>query len=357
MGIRDGAPWFKCFRAKAGCDKLTYWDIERMLSVKLPIVRASDLVKKYTAPRPTIIEGLVRRGDVMNIVGGPKARKSFLVMQLALAVANGAPFLGRATTLSRVLMIDNELRGDDLARRLDKMSQALGVSVENIDIMPLRGRLTDVHSITRSLLAMPPESYGLIIVDALYKSLPSGTDENSNSNMTAVYCVLDEAAERTNAALSVVHHTSKGTQKSKSVTDMGAGAGAQSRSADVHLVLRDHEADDTVVMEAVLRSQSPIDPICIEFEYPLWKVAQDKDPANVALAGNRKASPSIEAFLETIPIEPSRKTETLAISKNTLNASRAIIDALYAESLKRGEIIEKERTQFNQPIIIERVKK
>lgn len=354
IGFRDGVPWFKCHREKAGCSNKTYLDFIRRLESP-SIVSAADLDTSFRSPPPDIIKGILRQGDVCNLIGGPKSKKSWMVALTAICIAHGVPWLGYETIKGKVLLVDNELPCYDLASRLRRVARAMGLSLDNVDVMSLRGKLPNIYRI-RDSLKDETGKYSVIFCDALYKFL-GGIDENSNGAMTAVYCVLDEIASQTGSAVSVIHHLSKGNQKAKSITDLGAGAGAQSRSADVHLALRDHEDDDAVVLEGVLRSQPPIKPVCLKWDYPLWKLALDKNPANYALTGNKKASPSIEAFLETIPSEPSRKTDTLAMSKNTLNTSRATIEVLYAEALKRGAITEKERTQLNQPIIIERVKK
>src|SRR4030095_16765759 len=136
----------------------------------------------------------------------------------------------------------------------------------------------DLSTIRDELCGLPSDTYSLVIIDALYKALPAGVDENSNSNITQMYVLLDETAEKHNCATTVVHHTSKGSQHGKAVSDMGSGAGAQSRSADVHIVLREHEDKDTVVLQAIVRSQQPIEPVCLVFEYPLWRLAPEKDP-------------------------------------------------------------------------------
>ena len=41
---------------------------------------------------------------------------------------------------------------------------------------------------------------------------------------------------------------SKGDQSGKSTTDVGSGAGSQSRAADTHLIIRQHEQEDVAVM-------------------------------------------------------------------------------------------------------------
>jgi hypothetical protein len=344
--LHNGKPCFKCFYAEPGCNdtpQKTFADLlAKFPEPKLVRISALDLPKKYPHPRKSVVNGLLRHGDVANVIGGPKARKSFLMMQLALCIASGKPFLTWNTLRGRVLLIDNELRGDDLAYRLQAMAKAMGLEwadvAANIDIMPLRGTLADLEAIRDELSELLADTYSLVVIDALYKSLPRGIDENSNSEMTSAYILLDQAAEKHNCALTVVHHTSKGSQHAKSVSDMGAGAGAQSRSADVHIVLRDHEDENTIVLQAILRSQKPIEPVCLTFDFPLWQVATNKNPANVAIA-NKKPIATMDEFLETIPLEPLPKNEVLSASKLTLGVSKGTITALLHEATKRKLII------------------
>src|SRR5262249_50178330 len=68
-------------------------------------------------------------------------------------------------------------------------------------------------------------------------------------------------------------------QAEKAIVDVGAGAGAQSRAADTHLILRPHEDDGVAVLEAAVRSFKPIEPISLRWQFPLWHVDGDADPA------------------------------------------------------------------------------
>lgn len=344
---RDGNLVYKCFRANSGCASKSFSDFLARFQVgRLPRLNISELVTKHSTPPSDVIPGLLRRGDIANFIGGPKARKSFLIMQLCLSIASGRPFLGWPTVPGKVLIFDNELKHSDLAYRFRRMTQAMGLDIStvkaNLDVVPLRGKLADVNVIRDELLAIESGHYSLVAIDALYKALPAGIDENSNSNITSVYTALDSAAEQHNAAIAIIHHTSKGSQTKKSVSDMGSGAGAQSRSADAHIVLRDHESLDTVVMAAIVRSQKPIEPFCIRFDYPLWKLASEENPANIATDNNRKRAATIDEFLETIPTEIVKKVDALEHSKTVLGISRAMTQALFKETVKRKlvEIIE-----------------
>jgi hypothetical protein len=96
--------------------------------------------------------------------------------------------------------------------------------------------------------------------------------------MAELYNVLDTYADAIGAAFANVHHSSKGDQSGKAVTDVGAGAGAQARATDTHLVLRAHEEDNVVVLDAAVRSWPPVSPICLRWDFPCWTAAPDQDP-------------------------------------------------------------------------------
>ena len=68
---------------------------------------------------------------------------------------------------------------------------------------------------------------------------------------------------------------------------MGAGAGSQSRATDTHLILRQHEEDGVIVLDAAVRSWKPIDPVCLRWEFPAWHIDTDLDPTQLRKA-NRK---------------------------------------------------------------------
>jgi hypothetical protein len=106
-----------------------------------------------------------------------------------------------------------------------------------------------------------------------------------------IYNVLDACAGHLNAAIFVIHHASKGSQSGKDVIDVGAGAGSQSRSADNHIILRPHEEDGAVVMEARLRSWKSPEPLCLRWNYPAWTPAPELDPNRLKRDPSRGGRP------------------------------------------------------------------
>ena len=112
-----------------------------------------ELVRIYPALRPPIIDGLVRRGESVNIIAAPKTGKSWLASDLAIAVASGRPWLDCfPTEPGDVLIIDNELHAETSANRLPRVAQARDVAWDaykgRVFIENLRGKLRDIHAMT-----------------------------------------------------------------------------------------------------------------------------------------------------------------------------------------------------------------
>ncbi|MEM7630362.1 MAG: AAA family ATPase, partial [Planctomycetota bacterium] len=243
-----------------------------------------DLVDSYPRLREPVIHGLLREGETMNVIASPKTGKSWLTLDLAIAVATGRDWLGRYKTVpGDVLIIDNELHRETSAHRLPRVSEALGVAMREIRgrifVDNLRGRLQDIFTLAPYFEAIEPGRYKVIVLDAFYRFMPAGGDENDNGTMANIYNRIDSFADRLGCCFVLIHHSTKGSQSGKSVTDVGAGAGAQSRATDTHLVLRPHEEDGVVVLDAAVRSWPPIEPTCLRWSFPVWNADRSLDPA------------------------------------------------------------------------------
>lgn len=263
-------------------------------------ISARDLIRENPNLRAIVIADLLREGETMNIVAAPKVGKSWLVHALAISVVSGQPWLGKATTKGDVLLVDGELHRATLAYRLHTTQTAMRVDGDDcsvLDVWPVRGQRLTIEAIAIAFEAVPAGKYRLIILDALYRFLPLDGEENANETMTKIYNTLDEIASRTGSSIAVVHHATKGNQSEKAVTDVGSGAGAQSRAADTHLVLRQHESDDAVVVDAVVRSFPQLQPFVIRSNKPGWSLAPDLDPIHLKRSGrqNGRSSPRTSA--------------------------------------------------------------
>jgi hypothetical protein len=182
-----------------------------------PPVGILDLVRANPAMRRPLVHGLLRSGETMNIIAAPKTGKSWMVLDLALCVATGRAWMNTyKVERSKVLLIDNELHEETLAERLQRVAQAMGIPLEELDgwleVKSLRGALQSFETLDTGMLApVQPGHYGLVIFDAFYRfNIGDGADENDNSYMAKTYNRLDAIAKRLDAALVCIHHTCEG---------------------------------------------------------------------------------------------------------------------------------------------------
>lgn len=264
------------------------------------IVPVRRLLGNHPCLRPPVIYSLLREGETMNLVAPPKTGKSWLAVDLAIAVASGQQWLGQFRTVQGdVLVIDNELHEETIAHRIPKVGLARNLGAEayadHVCVTSLRGRLKSIPAMGGFFEAIEPGRFKVIIIDALYRVLPSEIDENSNAEMAQVYNTIDRYADRLRCCFVLIHHSSKGNQSQKNVTDIGAGAGSQSRAADAHVVLRQHEENGVVVFEAAVRSWPPVEPTCLRWNFPVWQPAPDLDPTALRSERPRRKPPSSDS--------------------------------------------------------------
>ena len=245
-----------------------------------------ELANEFPRLREPVIEGLLRAGETMNIVAASKVGKSWLVYLIGLCVATGRSIFGEYdTNCGPVLLIDNELHEETSAHRIPAVAEAMGLVPEDyadsLFVENLRGRLVDIHAMEGYFERIERNRFRLIVLDAQYRFLPQGESENDNAAMTVFFNRVDQYAAMTGSAFVMIHHASKGDQSGKAITDVGAGAGSQSRAADSHLILRPHESEDCCTLEAVTRSWKQPKPVVLRWSFPLWSMDREMDPAAI----------------------------------------------------------------------------
>lgn len=303
-----------------------------------------DLAGAYPELRPPIMHGLLREGETMNVIAPSKTGKSWMTVDLGLHVATGRSWLGLfRTEPGPVLILDNELHPESSAHRIPKVAEARNIPLNEIAdrlyVDNLRGRLRDLISLGPYFAKIRPRQFKLIILDAFYRFLPADTDENSNGGVAQLYNLIDAYAKRLQCAFVCIHHTSKGNQSGKTVTDVGSGAGAQSRAADAHLVLRQHEQDGAVVLDAAVRSWPPIRPVCLRWNFPVFDLADDLDPADLKPDRPRRKPKEKPAADSKTPAEPAWDAARFATAFITEEPRMkdAILDAASRDGLSKAE--------------------
>jgi len=302
----------------------------------------------------------------MNVIAPPKAGKSWLVTDLALSIATGQPWLGAfPTRQGNVLLLDNELHAETSADRIPRVAEARNVRISDtrhsLFIDNLRGRLLDFEKLRAYFDQLAVGFFKVIIMDAFYRFLPKDTDENSNGNLTDIYNLIDQYADQLGCSFVLVHHASKGNQSGKSVTDVGAGAGSQSRATDTHLVLRQHQEPGCVVVDAAVRSWPPLEPRCFRWEFPVWQPDAYLDPADLKFErsggrgrsqeGTKSDTPewTAESFAKSFVTEKPKKMTLVRSEASKAGISQRLIKELQELAEQQG-LIHRWKSGANKPV-------
>lgn len=183
---------------------------------------------------PELITGMLRKGHKMIVSGAPKAGKSFALIGLAIAIAEGKDWMGYQCSSGRVLYINLEVDEPSFWHRINDVYKAKGWSIdhpENIDVMNLRGRAEPLSTLAPKLeVRLRRTKYDLVIVDPIYKVITG--DENNASDMGKFCNLFDRIAKSGDCAVAYCHHHSKGSQAQKSAIDRASGSGVFARDPD-----------------------------------------------------------------------------------------------------------------------------
>jgi hypothetical protein len=200
----------------------------------LEVTNLASIINDLPPLAPELIEGILREGHKMLISGPSKAGKSFALVALAIAIAEGAEWLGFKCKQGKVLYINLEIDIRSFFHRIDNVYKSLGIAPEhseNIDVLNLRGKAEPIDKLGPKLEhKIRDAEYSLIIVDPIYKII-SG-DENSAADMGAFCNWFDRIAEAGQCAVAFCHHHSKGTQGAKNAIDRSSGSGVFGRDPD-----------------------------------------------------------------------------------------------------------------------------
>lgn len=173
-------------------------------------VRVGDL--EYRAPA-WLIEGLLETETLGLLFGDPGCGKSFLAVDIALAIATGTPFYNRGVKQGAVFYIAGE-GFNGLTRRFEAWAKHKRVNIAEAPLFVSNrpAQFLDAASaaeVTEAVrqLASQHGDPALIVVDTVARNFGAG-DENSTSEMGAFIASIDTVkAEFPGSSIMLVHHT------------------------------------------------------------------------------------------------------------------------------------------------------
>ncbi len=177
-----------------------------------------------TRVREPLIDGLLDEGAMSVAYGPSNVGKTFVVLDMALAVATGRPWNGMATTRSLVVYVAAE-GGFGVNQRLlallRKYEREAGEGAPKPLFalvkypVDLQTNDADADELCR-LVEDEERARGVkcawVIVDTLARAMAGG-DENSSVDMGRIVKTSDRIRDRTGAHFTFVHHTGKDVAK------------------------------------------------------------------------------------------------------------------------------------------------
>lgn len=200
---------------------------------------------------PTLIDGMLRQGHKMLIAGPSKAGKSFLQIEMCIAIAEGRKWLGWTCAQGRVLYVNLELDPASCLHRFKDVYGALGWKTDNlgsIDVWNLRGKSRPMDKLAPMLIRRAAKkNYIAIIIDPIYKVITG--DENSADQMANFCNQFDRVCTELGVAVIYCHHHSKGSQGGKKSMDRMSGSGVFARDPDAVLDMIELEMTEELVKQ------------------------------------------------------------------------------------------------------------
>ena len=193
----------------------------------LPTVRAAQLAQLQSSQPPWLIEGLWGKEAVGIIGGEPKCCKSFLALDLAVAVAAGTSCLRHFPLRQRgpVLLYAAEDAAAIVRQRLEGIAHAAGVDFASLDIHVITvptlrlDRSEHQQALAATVALVQPKLLALVRLH--------GIDENVAAEIAPLLAYLRTLQRNHHTAVALVHHARKGAAHER-------GGQALRGSSDLH---------------------------------------------------------------------------------------------------------------------------
>ena len=302
----------------------------------LPTVRAAQLAQAQGSQPTWLVEGLWSAQAVGIIGGEPKCGKSFLALDLAVAVASGTPCLRHFPTprCGRVLLFAAEDAAHIVRQRLEGIAAAAAVDFQSLEVhlIIVPTLRLDRHEHQAALAAtvgdLKPK---LLVLDPLVRL--HSIDENVAAEVAPLLAYLRTLQRCHHTAVALVHHARKGAAHER-------GGQALRGSSDLHawgdsnLYLRRH--GQNLQLSSEHRAAPGLDrlPLALKINPPALALEVITPPPPVAEAGRPSPLDRIEQLL---------RQATTALSQRQLREQARmrtchVVDAL-AKLTESGRVI------------------
>lgn len=200
---------------------------------------------------PPLIENVLRQGHKMLIAGPSKAGKSYALIEMCIAIAEGSKWLGWNCTQGRVLYVNLELDRASCLHRFKDVYDKLNLPpshLGSIDIWNLRGVTEPMDKLAPKLIRRAKKGgYIAVVIDPIYKVITG--DENSADQMAHFCNQFDKVCTQLGCAVIYCHHHSKGAQGGKRSMDRASGSGVFARDPDALIDMVELDLTEDIIKQ------------------------------------------------------------------------------------------------------------
>ena len=290
----------------------------------------SDFIDDLPEQAPELISGILRQGHKMLVAGPSKSGKSFSLIELCVAIAEGRKWLGFQCRQGKVLYINLEIDPASTKHRFADIYRALDIpwkNGRNIMVWNLRGYAMRLDELAPKIIRkIRNENVTAVILDPIYKVITG--DENNASEMGFFCNQFDKICAAAGVSMIYCHHHSKGAQGGKKAMDRASGSGVFARDPDALIDIvplemtedfKNNYRDDPKAtpwrVEFVLREFATPEPINVWFSWPLHLVDESEDMAALAPQGSPEGNLSKSSKFTT----PKSRAQSVSSAYYALN--------------------------------------
>jgi RecA-family ATPase len=298
----------------------------------LPFLPAHRLAVRAEEQR-WLIEALWA-DEAVGIVGGePKCCKSFLALDLAVAVATGRPCLRHfpVPRAGRVLLFAAEDALHVVRQRLEGICRAAGTALAEVDVQVITApsvRLdleADRKALAETIAELQPK---LLVLDPFVRL--HRIDENVSGEVAPLLAFLRELQRRHHVAVLLVHHARKGGSKLRAGQAL-RGSSEFHAWGDSNLYLR--RLGEQLTLSVEHRAAASIPNISLQ-------LAEAAEAVSLAIAERRPTTPSEPTLAQRVEHQLATATSPLSAAqlRELCHSRKATMIATLAAMASAGRI-------------------
>ena len=216
------------------------------------------------------IEEKLRQQAKLAIIGKWKVAKSFLAIQMGMAIAAGEEFLGFKTTAGNVLYINFEISEEMFQQRVQDTHRQLGYDLTRFRYVTIDSLCLDLGTAELNAMMEQCEEEGfdvdVLIIDPRWKAI---TKDSNQDEVVRAFCVnLDRVMQKYHLAVVVVHHEGVATNTDKA----GKGSTVFEAWLDGWFKIRPMSGLKNTRELDIWSRDSERQSLFVEFDYPIHKV-------------------------------------------------------------------------------------